>query len=296
MPENDYEVNGVVGDGGVPAVPAPSPTPDPDPTSAPDPTPESTPVTDDGDVEVDEHNQPVLDEFGQPKRKMGGFQRRIEKLRLKLNEKDEEIARLRASQSVGQAAAQALPLSAPTSQAAEPKRDDFDSHEEYTRALVQFEREKLRKEILDDIHKESSVKTEKEVADRFKEQLKNAPTKFTDWHEVLEESTSTYSAAMDSVIRKSNAAAELIYHLAKDEAEAARIASLPTPEDQIKAMGVLEFKLTNKPTQSKPTVSNAPPPIQPVTNVRSTNVSKDPSKMEGDEYLEYMRAQKAAKR
>ena len=105
---------------------------------------------------------------------------------------------------------------------------------------------------------------------------------------MIEESTSPSTGVMNQIIKQSDVGIDLMYYLAKNTAEADRIAHLPDVLSQSMAMGVLEQKFKTPPPPPQPKVSGAPPPITPV-GAGGSSVQKDVKDMDGDEYLEHMR-------
>lgn len=293
----DYESTLGVDNGGEPSAVTPA-TPVEKPAEQPT-TPETpaAPVVQDEDVELDSEGKVVLDEHGQPKKKMGGFQRRIEKLSRKLEEKDKELEFLRRyalPQAPGGPASQPAAPQQPSQPGAEPVRDQFESNEEYLAAVVKYQVAETLKVVRAEEDKNKQQRTEQEIIDQFSQRLTQAPAKYKDWDDVMDETVSPSTGVMDNAIRRSEFGVDMMYFLAKNEAEARRIAQLSDPMAQVMAMGALEdrFRQASKPTT--PTtpaakVSAAPPPITPVNGSAPTE-SKPVSEMDGDEYLAFMRA------
>ena len=284
-PANNGEPTAVV-----PAEPA---IPVVEPTTA---TPAQPVVTD--EHELDTEGKLVLDENGQPKKKMGGFQKRIEKLSRKLQEKDQELEFLRryaVPQGPRAQAQPALPTTVQSQPAAEPTRDQFESTEEYVQALVKHQTATAIAEYQRNQDRAAIQQTERQLDQRFRQQLQQAPVKYQDWDDVMEDTTAPSTPVMDQVIKRSEFAVDMMYLLAKNEAEATRIAQLSDPMAQTMAMGALEdqFRKASKTTEQKPTpqASSAPPPIVPVST-STQHVSKPVSEMDGDEYLAHMRSSK----
>jgi hypothetical protein len=291
----DYETTLGVDNGGEPSAVIPVQEPaKPVETST---TTTSEPAHVDDDIERDAQGQPVLDEQGQPKRKMGGFQRRIEKLSRKLQEKDQELEFLRRyalPQAQDGPASQPTAPQAPSQPAAEPVRDQFESNEEYIQALVDHRVKLAITGLAEKQAQDTRVRTEQEVTQQFQQRLQQAPTKYKDWLDVMEDTTAPSTPVMDNIIRRSEFGVDLMYFLAKNEAEAQRIAQLSDPMAQTMAMGALEerfrqvSKTTEKPT---PQPSADPAPITPVSTATQA-ASKPVAEMDGDEYLEHMRTSK----
>lgn len=108
--------------------------------------------------------------------------------------------------------------------------------------------------------------------------------------------------ATELALESSEAPAVLSY-LGENLDEFQRIAALPTPRDIVSEMAILRYKLRNatagtEPQPQAPTVSQAPPPISPVTGAPASAAPKtpDPAKMDFAKYasirMKEIRAQK----
>ena len=255
-------------------------------TESPAPVvPEVPPVVED-DVEYGIDGNPVLDETGAPKRK-GGFQRRIDKLNAKLQEKERELEFMRRYQPPPVAPVQPV-VAPPVVATTAPQRDNFNSMDEYLDAVVKHTAEVTQSRMMQQLEQQKRQQTIQEVDQKFQQQLQTASTKYKDFNEVLSESTAPSTDTMGAVIKKSEAAVDLMYFLAKNPEVAVQIASLPDAIDQARALGVLEGNLKYR-SSTPPKVSAAPPPISPVQGM-TPNVSRPVSGMDGDEYLAFMRA------
>lgn len=262
----------------------------------------AVPASDD-DIERNSDGTPILDDQGQPKRKMGGFQRRIEKLSRKLQEKDQELEFLRRyamTQAPGGPSQTQQPattqIQAP---AGEPARDQFESHEEYTAALIKYQVAQGIAAFKQEQAKTTEQRTEQEIHNQFRQRIQQAPVKYKDWADVMEESIAPSTPVMDNIIQRSEFGVDMMYFLAKNEAESQRIAQLSDPMAQTMAMGALEDQFRRAATQTPnvkdtPQTSSAPAPITPVTTTTSAT-AKPVEQMDGDEYLAFMRTNKNKK-
>lgn len=189
----------------------------------------------------------------EPRKKGGGFQKRIDRLTRTVYELEAKLA-TKSTEST------------PTDEK-EPKRDDFEDLESFNRALAKHTAKQVIKE-----EREQSQKAERERTSRT-EQSRRAETweshvekvseKFEDGDDVIQHFMSEVSLhpfALDAVI-ESDIGGELAYFLGKNEKEAERIAKL-SPARQASEIGKLEAKLASQPTKK---ASSAPAPINPVT-------------------------------
>jgi len=166
-----------------------------------------------------------------------------------------------------------------------PVSDNFANYDDYLEALadfkaeqkvIQIEENKKRAEIENQQKSEIERQTERRHA-----LLDEGESKYDDFHEVVSASKLQIAEPAYLAILESDISSDLVYHLAKDTAEAERISKL-SPYAQAKEIGKLEDKLSAK----KPVIkSNAPPPINPV------NGSKDFTKKLEDMSIEEYEAE-----
>jgi len=98
------------------------------------------------------------------------------------------------------------------------------------------------------------------VIERFTELEDDAIEKYPDYEEKVHNDKLPISEAMADVIKASNIGPELAYHLGSNIDEAKRISKL-SPLLQAKELGVIEFRLANKPA---PRTTKTPAPIRPL--------------------------------
>lgn len=149
-----------------------------------------------------------------------------------------------------------------------PKREQFNTYEEYIRADAKWNaqqeaRTTVRQE-LEDSRKEESQRSQKEaqakVAKEWEGSVDAARDAIDDFDDVCGDSEAPVTDAMRAAILESGDKGPFIaYHLAKNPAEAERIAKL-SPTRQAAEIVKLEEKVT-KPAK---TPSKAPPPISPL--------------------------------
>ena len=152
---------------------------------------------------------------------------------------------------------------------APPKREDFDSLEDWLEAKTDWKVEqKLRERDAraDTIERQREAKTRAEQMDRtWQERTREAQKRFADFDEVVTQNEDlTVTPAMAAAIKATDNGIDIAYHLGKNPAEAERIASLD-PVAQVWELGKLAATLNTKP------VSKAPPPVEPVKAGRSAS-------------------------
>lgn len=176
-------------------------------------------------------------------------------------------------------------------QDAAPKREDFDDYETYLEARADYKAELKVKAVLAEQQSRTQYATqqnrEAQRLTRYQQDLDKARSSIPDFDEVIESADVPITQTMRDAILESEVGALLTLHLAKNPAEAERIARL-SPVAQAKALGAIEASLATKPV---PRVSKAPAPIKPISGASGGHA--DPSKMSMDEYAAFRKKQGA---
>lgn len=211
------------------------------------------------------------DEKGQfkPRHKV---QERIDELTRKAGEKEREAAYWRG---VAEAAKPKAEPEAPKEAPGKPKADAYASYDEYIDALTDWKIEQR------DQTREARQKAEAQAA-TWQSRATEAKATLTDFDEVLQNSTAPMNQAMADVIRESEHGPVLAYHLAKNPAEAGRIAQL-SPLAAARELGRLEATLSAPKPKPAQRVTSAPTPPTTVGNGRSTE--GDPATMSMADYM-----------
>lgn len=175
----------------------------------------------------------------------------------------------------------------------EPKRENFDSYEDYLEARADWRAEQKVEAKLREQHqagqRHAQAATQEQQLARFHQQMDKARESVADFDDVMDAaSEAPLTQAMRDAILESDVGALLAYHLAKSPAEANRIARL-SPARQVMALGALEAALQTR-TPSQP--SKAPPPIKPLGG--GSGGARDPAKMSMDEYMAHRAKQGAS--
>ena len=168
-----------------------------------------------------------------------------------------------------------------------PSQDNFETFEEFNEALMDWKIEEKAKAI-------AVTTRQTRVAEKWKSGSDVARGKHGDFDVTIEESAFTVTEAMQEAMVDSGIGPEVLYHLAKNPAEAERIAALG-PLATIRAVGRIEAVLEGTPVSvvsenPKPKLPGAPPPIEPVsgTSVESTK-HPDGGEMSHDEYKAWLK-------
>jgi hypothetical protein len=144
----------------------------------------------------------------------------------------------------------------------EPKIDDFETTEEYTKALVDFQtrkvEERVRQQIVEGQQKQKTAQLDQEILTAFDNMTKKGFEEFgEDFYEMTD-----VPITEDKAVRKdllNNPHCPKIIKFLHDNPEKAQEAYYMSPYDAGKFFGELTAKLSVKPK----TVSQAPTPIKP---------------------------------
>lgn len=212
-------------------------------------------------------------------KKKGGFQRRIDKLTQAraLAQQEVEYWKQQALKGAGATKTDAPVETKPATTEGEPDPAKFETHALYVKALARFEAKQLQAEFM---REQNKVKLESEQAKTFtsyQERAKEFTKTHADFDEVLESITGIVSnPTVHHIITSSEDGPALIYELAKNPTEFARICALG-PVAAAREMGKFESKF-QKPaaasTAEATKTTNAPNPISPVSSSGKTAVPR----------------------
>ncbi len=232
-------------------------------------SPESTST-----AEGDEEEIEAKDDGEKAPKKKGGFQKRIERFQktisskdLAISKKDMEIEYLRQEVAKAKQPAQTDQTVVEKKEIlGKPKADNFDSHEEYVDALTDWKLEAKDKER-EQKAKETQIKTEFQAKGQaFQTRINEFKKANDDFDELMEgvDGDIIVPIHVQEVFMSSENGPALMYELAKDQKELARISSL-SPTQAILAMGKLEAKFAKTQAQSTSAkTTKVPAPISPV--------------------------------
>ncbi len=236
------------------------------PESAPEQTPTSEAVT-------ESETGQERDEKGQFRPKKG-VQDRIDELTREKHESAREAAYWRGIAEANKP----KPVETVTEDPAKPKPEQFQNYDEFTEALKDWKIEQREQKRTERERAETTASTWNQRAQATRQTL-------PDFDAVLSSSTAPMTKAMAETIQDSEKGPEVAYHLAKNPAEAARIAQL-SPFAAARELGKLEVSLSAPKVQKTTT---APTPPTPIGSGRSTE--GDPGKMSMDDYIAWANSQ-----
>ena len=206
--------------------------------------------------------------------------RRIGGLTREVRAREREIGELRGllrAQGINPDALSGTPQQ-PASDNGEPRQDQFQTYEDYTRALARYEARMEHQRL----NREAAEKT---TAQRLRESMKAVRGEAADFDEVVAsvfEPEFPNSKTMADFVEESDQPARMLYWLGNNPDEAARISQL-SPIRQAKELAKVEATLAAPAPQPKR--PGAPPPPKIVTG--SGVGEKDPAKMSMEEYAKY---------
>lgn len=209
------------------------------------------------------------DEEEQKPKKRSGWQRRINKMRRQLSEKERELEfyRQMALKQKGDDTPQKPAVEAPE----RPKRDDFETQEEYLEAVADW---KVEQKLKDKEAKEQETKIRGEYDQKKAEfakkceEFRKARNDFDDVLEAADEAGVRYSPILERCLLESDRGPAVLYELAKDPDEFERLNKLPYGALN-RELGRIEARLEREAQSSKNEVkkiTKAPPPVKPVKN------------------------------
>lgn len=220
--------------------------------------------------------------------KKSGFKRRIDKLTAKVSAAEQEREYWRQEALKHQkpdAPKESQPESKAKDLSGKPSSDDFETHEAYVEALTDWKLE-VREREREEKTKQAQVKTEfeKQLSSHL-ERVESFKSSHDDFDEVLEDVNDVpMSIAVQDAILKSDNGPELMYELAKNKEEYARICALPAL-DAARALGKFEARLAKENQETKPVkTTKAPPPIKTVGSKASSASTKSPDEMDFQDY------------
>lgn len=181
--------------------------------------------------------------------------------------------------------------------AAAPKVSDFDSHDEYEQAMLEHRIEDGVNRGLAKTAEQHATKFSQQAqtaaAETYNQRVSEAVTRMPDFVEVVGKSEVPMSAALQEALMDSEKGPELVYHLAKNPAEAERLNAMSVRQMD-REIGRLETSIGTKAPPAPPAArtTNAPPPVKPGSPA-SAPANTDPSKMTQTEYEAWRKGQGA---
>ncbi|HNL80435.1 MAG TPA: hypothetical protein PKL69_08860 [Agitococcus sp.] len=203
-----------------------------------------------------------------------GVKKRIDKLTRQKYEAQAELNRLKAEFEALKA------QSAP--KAVEPQMSDFDTFDDYTEALAEYKYNQKTQAQAQQYNQQAQAQ---KVAQEWQSKVEKVRAVAPDFDEAFANVAEiTFAQSTLDAVAGHEKGAEIAYLLGKDPVKAYQIASLP-PMQQLMAIGEIAAK-TNL-TRPK-TVTNAPPPVKPVSGKSSI---VDPNSLSMKEWVAYRNKQ-----
>lgn len=166
-----------------------------------------------------------------------------------------------------------------------PKVEDYADYADFIEDLTDWKTDQklngLKEREIQEKERQSQLSEQERTSERQRDLIEEGERKYDDFEEVVKADKTNLSRAAYLSILESDISSDIVYHLAKNQDEAKRIADLPAYA-QAKEIGKLEDKLSAKAPLK---TSNAPAPIKPIEGGK--NITKRLEDMTYDEMLEH---------
>jgi hypothetical protein len=240
----------------------------------------STTTETEGDSGTQQETEQERNDKGQFK---SGAQKRIDALVYQRHQAEREAAYWKQQ-------AQAV-----QSGSAEPRLTDFETHDEYDQAMLQHRIDQGVNRGLSKTAEQQATKFEQQAqsaaAETYNQRVTEAVTRIPDFVEVVSKSDVPMSPALHEALMDSERGPELVYHLAKNPAEAVRLNNMSVRQMD-REIGRLESSFGTKPAAPTPPAArttSAPAPIKPGSPA-SAPANTDPNKMDQAQFEAWAKA------
>ena len=190
---------------------------------------------------------------GEPAKKKGGFQRRIDKLnaaKATAQQETEYWKNLALKSAVDPKTEPKVEPTKAKAEAGKPDPSKFDTHAAYVEALTDWKTDQKLSERDQKDEQKKAQTAQAKLVETYVERKNDFAEKAKDFYEVVSEVDDIQmSSAFREIILSSENGPELAYELAKNREEYARVNKLP-PLAAAREMGKLEAKLS-KPSETK---------------------------------------------
>lgn len=225
----------------------------------------------------------------EPKRTRQSAKDRIKELTAKRYEAEAEARRL--AETVER---QAKRLALYDSQA--PRLDDFDGdHDAYHAAIAAHQSgqylKREREADVEDTRTSLNGKMQEARAaalELYNERAMEFAARAPDFVEVVSQSTAQLPNEGIDLVMQSEYGPQIAYHLARNPAEARRIAQSGSPQEMARLIGRLEGRLSQAPAKR---TTQAPTPITAIAKGSGVTARFDPEKASMDEYVAWRQKQ-----
>lgn len=205
--------------------------------------------------------------------------------------REEQLRQLLAQQLTQPQPPQTFQPAQPQPTNERPVLEQFDSYESFTEALTDWKATQAVQTALQQREaaqrQAEEQRLQAERARTWEQRATDATTRYADFNEVALNRDLPVSPAMAEVIQSVDNGPDVLYHLGRNPAEAARIAAL-SPAQAAFALGSLAASLSAPPTKATP--RPVPQPINPLAGGNAAPAT-DPDNMSSDQWLAWRREQ-----
>src|ERR1044071_7518576 len=185
---------------------------------------------------------------------------------------------------------------------AAPQAHEYASDDDYEAALRQHQITEAARQATAEQAKEAANRYQQDADSTtdatYNERVREAVTRIPDFVDVVSRAEIQITHEMQAALKGSAHGPDIVYELAKNPAEAQRIASLPAAQMYM-ALGAMEATAAAK-AYGAPSAAPAPvarttsaPPPAATTDMGAAPPNTDPSKMPMEEYIAWRRGQGA---
>jgi len=234
------------------------------------------------EVEVETVDEPPVPD-------KGATQKRIDELTRKRHE-----AERRAAYAEGRLAAQTPPPQIPPKPREEPRprEADFDDLDKYQRAIEAWTDRKVDRKIeefKESVRKDREENERAEAEQRVLDVRKRGRERYADFADVAENENVPITPGIIQIVQGCENPEDIYYYLGKNPKDCITISRM-SPIDAARTIGSISADIKaayKKSPPPKTKITNAPAPIKPIHG--SEIVTKDPNKMDDEEFREWRR-------
>lgn len=241
--------------------------------------------SDDGEKEIDELPLPGEDDDKSSKKSdlPKWAKKRLEKKEREIAEREAELERMReASESRQYQQFQQQDLKA-------PRREDFDSDEEFVDARYAYNQQKSAQEYSHHRRQQEMIESENKFMKRLKDAVDEAEKKYDDFDgnsSHLFQKNFPANRAMAESILDSDFSSDILKFLDQYPDHARKIAEL-NPVKAVKEIARLEARFVEK---KKRNVTKSAKPLTPLNSNKTNSTSDDPNKMDPETFNKWYKA------
>ncbi len=246
------------------------------PPAAPEPEAEVVEAEGEGETEGESATPPDSPSASDKAPKAKGVQKRLDELvkqredaeRRVSEEREEKLRLLAIVEGRDKPAPQTVEVDADP-EPAKPRPEDFADTSGFERALLSYVDDKFAwagRKAAKEQEQVAIAEGIRKSQESFHARRQKAMDRYADFKEVADSPTILVPQIAVQAIIHHELGPDLQYYLGKNPQEAQRLSAIDNPLLQAMELGSMLAKLnTPPPASAKPTVSNAPPPIKPIT-------------------------------